>query len=162
MGFSGSSDGKESACNTGDPGLIPGSGRSPGEGLAIPSSIFALEIPQTEEPSRLQSTVLQRVGHYWVLNTLTFTKLEKRLILNSPFITMTKLSEEEHGVFNWSKLKQCWQNTELPGLRVVLWKQQSLAGAVQESRDFSNSIWIITSLIFFPPALSPKGCQCLV
>ena len=30
-GFPGSSDGKESACNAGDPGLIPGSGRSPGE-----------------------------------------------------------------------------------------------------------------------------------
>ena len=28
----GSSDGKESACNVGDPGSIPGSGRSPGEG----------------------------------------------------------------------------------------------------------------------------------
>ena len=31
-GFPGSSDGKESACNAGDQGLIPGSGRSPGEG----------------------------------------------------------------------------------------------------------------------------------
>ena len=30
--FPGGSDGKESACNVGDPGLIPGSGRSPGEG----------------------------------------------------------------------------------------------------------------------------------
>ena len=30
MGFTGSSDGKESAYNAGDPGLIPGSGRSPG------------------------------------------------------------------------------------------------------------------------------------
>ena len=28
----GGSDSKESACNVGDPGLIPGSGRSPGEG----------------------------------------------------------------------------------------------------------------------------------
>jgi len=28
----GDSDGKESACNVGDPGLIPGLGRSPGEG----------------------------------------------------------------------------------------------------------------------------------
>ena len=37
---------------------------------------------------------------------------------------------------------------EFPGLRVVLWKQQSLAGSVQESRDFSNSIRIVTSLIF--------------
>ena len=33
MGFPGGSEpgGKESSCNTGDPGLIPGSGRSPGE-----------------------------------------------------------------------------------------------------------------------------------
>ena len=30
--FPGGSDGKESACNAGDTGLIPGSGRSPGEG----------------------------------------------------------------------------------------------------------------------------------
>ena len=32
MGFPGDSDSKESACNAGDPGLIPGSERSPGEG----------------------------------------------------------------------------------------------------------------------------------
>ena len=31
MGFPGGSDNKESACNVGDPGSIPGSGRSPGE-----------------------------------------------------------------------------------------------------------------------------------
>ena len=31
-GFPGGSDGEESACNAGDPGSIPGSGRSPGEG----------------------------------------------------------------------------------------------------------------------------------
>ena len=31
-GFSGSSDSKKSSCNAGDPGLIPRSGRSPGEG----------------------------------------------------------------------------------------------------------------------------------
>ena len=32
MGFPGGSDGKESACNAGDPGSIPGLGRSLGEG----------------------------------------------------------------------------------------------------------------------------------
>ena len=32
MGFSGGSDSKESACNEGDMGVIPGSGRSPGVG----------------------------------------------------------------------------------------------------------------------------------
>ena len=33
MGFPGGSDGKESACNEGDLGLIPGLGRSPREGM---------------------------------------------------------------------------------------------------------------------------------
>ena len=36
MGFPDSSVGKESACNAGDPGLIPGSGRSPGKGTGYP------------------------------------------------------------------------------------------------------------------------------
>ena len=35
-GFSRGSEGKESACNTGDPSLIPGSGSSPGEGIGYP------------------------------------------------------------------------------------------------------------------------------
>jgi len=35
-GFSCGSDGKESACNAGDLGSIPGSGRSPGEGNGYP------------------------------------------------------------------------------------------------------------------------------
>ena len=37
-GFPGSSAGKESACNAGDPSSIPGSGRSPGEGNGNPYS----------------------------------------------------------------------------------------------------------------------------
>ena len=36
QGFPGGSDGKESACNAGDLGLIPGLGRSPGEGNGNP------------------------------------------------------------------------------------------------------------------------------
>ena len=40
MGFSGSSAGKESACIAGDPGLLPGSGRSPGEGIGPPTPAF--------------------------------------------------------------------------------------------------------------------------
>ena len=36
MGFPGGSAGKESACNAGDLGLIPGLGRSPGEGRGYP------------------------------------------------------------------------------------------------------------------------------
>ena len=36
MGFPDNSVDKESACNAGDPGLIPGLGRSPGEGIGYP------------------------------------------------------------------------------------------------------------------------------
>ena len=42
-GFPGSSDVKESACNVGDPGSIPGSGRSPGEGNGSPLQYSCLE-----------------------------------------------------------------------------------------------------------------------
>ena len=41
--FSGASDGKESACSVGDPGLIPGSGRSPGKGKGNPFQYSCLE-----------------------------------------------------------------------------------------------------------------------
>ena len=58
-GFPGSSDGKESACNAGDPDSIPGSGRSPGKEMATHSNILAWRIPWTKEPGRLQSMGLQ-------------------------------------------------------------------------------------------------------
>ena len=44
MGLPGSSDGKESACNLGDQGLIPGSGKSPGEENSNPLQHSCLEI----------------------------------------------------------------------------------------------------------------------
>ena len=44
-GFPGSSDSKESACNAGDLGLIPLSGRSPGEGNGKPLQYSCLENP---------------------------------------------------------------------------------------------------------------------
>ena len=43
MSVPGSSAGKESACNAGGPGLIPGSGRSPGEGNCYPLQYSGLE-----------------------------------------------------------------------------------------------------------------------
>ena len=55
--------GKESACNIGDAGLIPGWGRSSGGGHGNPLQYSCLENPWTEEPGGLQSIVLQRVGH---------------------------------------------------------------------------------------------------
>ena len=53
LGFPGGSAGKESACNAGDLGSIPGLGRSPGEGKGSPLQYSGLE----------NSRGLQRVGH---------------------------------------------------------------------------------------------------
>jgi len=55
LGFPGGSDCKESACNTGDLGLIPVLRRSLGEGNGNPLQILDWRIPWTEEPSKLQS-----------------------------------------------------------------------------------------------------------
>ena len=43
LGFPGVSDSKEPACNEGDLGLIPGLGRSPGEGNCCPLQYSCLE-----------------------------------------------------------------------------------------------------------------------
>ena len=45
LGFPAGSDGKESACSAGDPGLIPGLGRSSGEGNGNPLQYSCLESP---------------------------------------------------------------------------------------------------------------------
>ena len=62
-GFPPSSIGKESACSAGDPGSIPGLGRSPGEGNRHPLQYSCLENPRREEPGRLQYMGSQRVRH---------------------------------------------------------------------------------------------------
>ena len=53
--FTGGSDGKESDCSAGDPGLITGLGRSSGEGNGKSLQYFFLENPLEEKPGRLQS-----------------------------------------------------------------------------------------------------------
>ena len=100
--FCDSSVGEESACNAGDPGSIPGSGRSPGEGLGYPlkyswASLVAQTVrnPPAVRETRVQSlgwedplekgtathsSILawriprgsQRVGHNWVTFIFTF------------------------------------------------------------------------------------------
>ena len=56
-------DSKASACNMGDPGSIPGSGRPSGEGNGSPLQYLCPENPMDQEPGRLQSMGLQRVRH---------------------------------------------------------------------------------------------------
>ena len=67
-GLSCGSDSKESACNAGDPGSIPGSRRPSGEGMAVHSSILAWRIHGQRNLAGY-TTGLQRVGQDWATNT---------------------------------------------------------------------------------------------
>ena len=62
--FPDGSEGKAFVCNAGDPGLIPGSGRSPGEGNDNPLQYFCLGNTMDKRTlGRLQPMELQRIRH---------------------------------------------------------------------------------------------------
>ena len=64
MGFPGSSAGKESACNAGDPGSLPGSGSCPGEGIGYPRQYsWASQMAQMiKNPPAMQETPVRFLG----------------------------------------------------------------------------------------------------
>ena len=70
MGFPDGSDGKETSCNAGEPGSIPGLGRFPGESNGYPLQWRNL---WTKEPGELQSMGLQRLRNNWATKTHTHT-----------------------------------------------------------------------------------------
>ena len=63
-GFPHSSAGKESACSAGDPGLIPGLGRSSGEGISYPLeySWAFLMVNMVKNLPAMQETLVQSLG----------------------------------------------------------------------------------------------------
>ena len=63
LGFPGSSVGEDTACNAGDPGSIPGSGRSSGEGNDNPLQYSCLENPMDRGAWRATVHGVARVGH---------------------------------------------------------------------------------------------------
>ena len=64
-GAPGASDGKESACSVGDLGSTSGQEDPLEKEMATHFSILTWKNPWSEEPGRLQSMGLQRVGHDW-------------------------------------------------------------------------------------------------
>ena len=102
--FLGGSDGKESACNVGDLGLIPGSGRFPGEGKGSPLQYSCLK--NSMDSRAWQATVLGAaesdmtewltlsfspffhtpVGPYWLLKWKSSLKLVVKYPLACSFI----------------------------------------------------------------------------
>ena len=78
-GFPDGSNSKESTCNAGDLGSIPGLRSYPGKGNDNPLQ----RIPWTEECGGLQSMGLQRVGHNWETNTSIFYFKEEQVSIES-------------------------------------------------------------------------------
>ena len=64
MDFPGNSADKESACNVGDPGWIPGLERTPGEGIGYPLQYFgaSLVAQLVKNRSAMQETRVQFLG----------------------------------------------------------------------------------------------------
>ena len=71
MGFPGGSDSRESACSVGDPGSIPGVGRSPGEENGNPLQYSCLGNPT--ERGAWWATVPEVIKSQTQLNDFTFT-----------------------------------------------------------------------------------------
>ena len=81
MGFPDSSVGKESACNAGDPGLIPGSGRSAGEGKCDPLQDSGLENSMDNCPqatfASLFLLIIDLLNSFWL--TVQMMRIPERL-----------------------------------------------------------------------------------
>ena len=75
-GFPGGSDGKESACHVGDPGLIPGLGKFPAEGKGYPLQHSCLE--NSMDTGAWQATV-HGIAKSWTWLTHTYTHTQKSL-----------------------------------------------------------------------------------
>ena len=85
LGFTGGSDGKESACSAGDPGWIPGLGRCPGGGNGNPLQYSFLENPMD---GGAWHTTVHRVTKSWT-KLSDFTSLSlKNLQLGFLFLLL--------------------------------------------------------------------------
>ena len=93
LGFPGGSVSKESACNSGDPGLIPGSGSSPGEGNGNPLQYSRLGNPMDRGAWQAIVLGVVRVEHdlatkllytFWIFSHLflQLTDLHCSFIMN--------------------------------------------------------------------------------
>ena len=82
LGFPGCSAGKESACNTGDLGSIPGLERFPGEGKGYPLQYSGLE--------NSMDCIIHGVAQSWHDLTLTFrASLIAQMVKNPPAMQET-------------------------------------------------------------------------
>ena len=111
MSFPRGSDGKVSACNVGDLDLIPGLGRSFGEGHDNPLQYSCLENPMDRRAWWATVMGSQWVRHDWATNTLLYFTLHPSLAHEAPL--SIEFSRQEY----WNGLS-CPSPRDLPDTRI--------------------------------------------
>ena len=140
-GFPGSSASKESTCNAGDPGLIPGSGRSPGERIDYPPQYsWAFLVAQLVKN-------LLAMGETWVLS-LGWEDPWRRERLPNPIFW----PGEFHGLYRLSLLRIDWPMDESVECGRILRKFSSLQ---LRARIDGSEKWILSW------TLKEKWIQCM-
>ena len=147
QGFPGGSDGKVSACNAGDPALILGSGRSPGEGNGNPLQYSCLENPMDGEA---WWATVHGVAKSWTrLRNFTFS--DYRNTMFDPWVSQDNSLEMEmathSSILAW---KVPW--TEEPGrlqsLRSKRVQHNWATKCEQQSRSSRNSLMSSLQIVY--------------
>ena len=146
--FPGSSVGKESACNTGDPSSIPESGRSTGEGVGYPLqySWASLVTQLVKNPPAMRET--------WVGLKLNFQKMK---IMASGPITSRQIGKQWKQwwtLFSWApKSLQPWNSKMLLGRKAM-----TNLDSILESRDITlpTKVHPVKAMVF--PVVT-CGCE---
>ena len=105
-GFPGGSDGKESACNAGDPGWIPGSGRSLEKGMATLSSILVWKNPK-ERGSRwatghgITESDTTEWPTQWIMAPLRYPRHNAKGLLNWLLYMVTGFYKGKLQIVRW-------------------------------------------------------------
>ena len=122
LGFPGGSDGKESACNAGDLGLIPGSGISPGEGISYPLqySWASLVVQLVKNLPAMWETWVQSLG--WELRSHMLCSVAKQKIQatkrNAIYIETSLVSQMV------KNLPECKRSRFAPWVRKIPWRRE--------------------------------------
>ena len=142
-------DSKESACNAGDLGLIPGLGSPLKFEMATHSSILGWRIPWTGEPPGLQSMELQRIRHDWATSNTHVIKKYAYLCLVSCMSTKHR--------FMGSKLESLAAFRFLSVIFVSSKATKSKGSTIHISKD----PFIFLSVVDLPPAIPSDKCSSL-
>ena len=159
LGFLCCSVGKESACNAGDLGSIPGLGRSPGEGKGYPLQYSGLE--------NSMDCIIQgaaRVGHNWVTFTFTFLVCENIrfvpvVLADKYHIETLKASGCVYAATGVRRLSTCESTQVRQRCGEALGQGRTLPSWVFCWAPGYQGCWVRQAVIDFVANLRDQGCN---